>query len=215
MLVGSYVPMSLSCRRSTVSKTLRGNRIPLPTTNQQKNYTCGPAVLSSIFSYWGVSTKEADLAEELKSDPIGGTSPYQLNKAAKSRGFKTIWREKMTNSELKRCLNVGRPVIITVQAWASTPEELAGDSGHYVIAIDYDDKKVYFEDPALNGCRGFIPWSELHSRWHDKDKNGKCFNRFGLVMWKDSKPVKEAIVAGSVFINYADAPFLKEGYRSK
>lgn len=198
-----------------MTRTLRGNRIPLPDISQQHGYTCGPAVLSTIFRYWGEYVDESTLAEELMSDPIGGTSPEQLNKAAKQRGFRTIWREYMTNQELIHYLNTGRPVIITVQAWATTPAELAGDSGHYVIAIDYDDDNVYFEDPALNGCRGYIPWDELDSRWHDKDKTGKPYNRFGLVVWKDTKPVTESVVSAVVFINFkytqeVNPPFLKE-----
>ena len=193
-----------------MTRTLRGNRIPLPDTRQKLDHTCGPAVLSAIFSYWGEYIKEADLAEELSSDPVGGTSPDRLNDAAESRGFNTLWRERMTNYELKAHLDMGRPVIITVQAWASTPSELAGDSGHYVIAIDYDEDNVYFEDPALDDCRGFIPWVELDSRWHDKDKNGKPFKRFGLVMWKDTKPVTESIIANAVFIHCVDVPLVKE-----
>jgi hypothetical protein len=189
-------------------RALRGNRIPLPDTRQKLDHTCGPAVLSAIFSYWGEHVREEDLAEELKSDPIGGTSPDRLNYAAMSRGFHTMWRERMTNAELRRHLNIGRPVIVTVQAWA-TPTELKGDSGHYVIAIDYDKENVYFEDPALDDCRGYIPWKELDSRWYDKNKAGKPFKRFGLVVWKDTKPVTESIITNSVFIHFEDAPFVK------
>ena len=189
-------------------RALRGNRIPLPDTRQKLDHTCGPAVLSAIFSYWGEHVREEDLAEELKSDPIGGTSPDRLNYAAMSRGFHTMWRERMTNAELRRHLNIGRPVIVTVQAWA-TPAESKGDSGHYVIAIDYDKENVYFEDPALDDCRGYIPWKELDSRWYDKNKAGKPFKRFGLVVWKDTKPVSESIIPNSVFIHFEDAPFGK------
>jgi len=191
-------------------RTLRGNRIPLPDIRQQRNHTCGPAVLTSIFNYWGVKAGELELAAELNSDPIGGTSPDNLHKAAKSRGFNTIWHEGMTNDELASYLRSGRPVIITVQAWATTQAELEGDSGHYVIAIDYDEENVYFEDPALDDCRGYIPWDELDSRWHDRDKTGKTYNRFGLVMWKDCKPVYESVISNVTFICVEDVPFAKE-----
>lgn len=189
-------------------RALLGNRIPLPDTRQKLDHTCGPAVLSAIFSYWGEHVREEDLAEELKSDPTDGTSPDRLNYAAMSRGFHTMWRERMTNAELRRHLNIGRPVIVTIQAWA-TPAELKGDSGHYVIAIDYDKENVYFEDPALDDCRGYIPWKELDSRWYDKNKAGRLFRRFGLVVWKDTKPVTEAVITNSAFIHFEDAPFVK------
>lgn len=196
-------------------RTLRGNRIPLPDISQQHGYTCGPAVLSTIFYYWGVYVDEATLAEELMSDPIGGTTPENMNTAARIRGFHTLWHEDMSNKELCKNLDLGRPVIITVQAWASTPAELAGDSGHYVIAIDYDDNNVYFEDPALDGCRGYIPWNELDKRWHDKDKTGKSYNRFGLVIWKNTKPVTKAVLDAVVFINSKDIGNLTAVHRKE
>jgi predicted double-glycine peptidase len=190
-------------------RTLRGNRIPLPDTKQQRSHTCGPAVLSSIFNYWGYLADELELAEELSSDPVGGTCPDMLQKAAIGRGFNTIWHEGMSNSDLTRYLDSGRPVIITVQAWASTQAELEGDSGHYVIAIDYDENNVYFEDPALDDCRGYIPWVELNERWHDKDKTGKTYNRFGLVVWKNSKPVYKSVISNVALICVKDIPFVK------
>ena len=191
-------------------RTLRGNRIPLPDIRQQRSHTCGPAVLSSVFNYWGCIESEFNLAEELNSDPRGGTSPDKLQQAAMSRGFETIWHEDMSDSELISYLDSGRPVIITVQAWASTQAELEGDSGHYVIAIDYDSNNVYFEDPALDDCRGYIPWAELESRWHDKDKTGKKYDRFGLVIWKNTKPVYESVIQNVALIRIDDAPFMKE-----
>ena len=106
--------------------------------------------------------------------------------------------------DLKSYLETGRPVIITVQAWASTPAELAGDSGHYVIAIDYDDTSVYFEDPALDDSRGYIPWSELEQRWHDRDMLGRPYKRLGLAVWKDCEPVTESIIESIAMILFED-----------
>ena len=187
-----------------MTRTLRGNRIPLPDARQKSCYTCGPAALSAILGYWGEFIDEAVLAAELKSDPIDGTSPMELSKAAKARGYSTVWHERMTNQELKYYLEEGHPVIIAVQAWASTPAELAGDSGHYVIAIDYDSKNVYFEDPALDDARGYIPWQDFEDRWHDKDKTGRPYRRFGLAIWKNERPVTESFVEAISMILFED-----------
>jgi predicted double-glycine peptidase len=191
-------------RRPTMIRALRGNRIPIPDTRQKSGYTCGPAALSAIFSYWGEFVDEEDLALELGSDPVGGTPPVGLMQAAMKRGYQTAWHERMTNQELKHYLEEGRPVVIAVQAWASTPAELAGDSGHYVIAIDYDDTNVYFEDPALDDARGYIPWQDFEDRWHDKDKTGRPYSRLGLAIWKDERPVTEAFVEAISMILFED-----------
>lgn len=177
-----------------MTRTLRGNRIPIPEIRQKCEHTCGPAVLGAILNYWGDIIEEIDLAIELEADPVEGTSPIKINSSAISRGYNTVWHEHMTNQELKFYLENGRPVIIAIQAWASTPRELAGDSGHYVIAIDYDEDNAYFEDPALDNSRGYIPWEDMEARWYDIDKSGVPYKRFGLAIWKDSLPVLPEIV---------------------
>lgn len=48
--------------------------------------------------------------------------------------------------------------------WDNTWED-----GHYVVAIGYDEKYIYFEDPSILGGIGYIPKSEFLRRWHDYD----------------------------------------------
>lgn len=188
-------------------RTMRGNRIPMTNVRQRSCYTCGPAALCAILHYWGEFTSEETLAIEMGSDPVGGTSPDKIRRAALDRGYSTLWKESMSNQELKSYLEEGKPIIIVVQAWATTPAELNGDGGHYVIAIDYDEDNVYFEDPALDDARGYIPWGDLDTRWHDTDKAGKLFSRFGLVIWKDESPVMESVTEAVSLILHKDKDY--------
>jgi predicted double-glycine peptidase len=75
-----------------------------------------------------------------------------------------------------------------MQAWDETPDKEKTykklGSGHYVVVIGYDDNYVYFEDPVLEGERGVLTYDEFAKRWHDKDRDGKVYHRFGLVLWK-------------------------------
>ena len=40
-----------------------------------------------------------------------------------------------------------------------------------MVAIGYDDKFIYFEDPSILGGVGYIPKAEFLVRWHDYDTN--------------------------------------------
>ena len=48
--------------------------------------------------------------------------------------------------------------------------------GHYVVAIGYDQKKIYFEDPYTIS-HTFLPYKELERRWHGEKR---C--RIGIVI---------------------------------
>jgi predicted double-glycine peptidase len=58
------------------------------------------------------------------------------------------------------------------------------DSGHWVVAIGYDDDKVYFEDPWIPHARAYLTWDELDDRWHDLDYDNSKVYRYGAAIWK-------------------------------
>jgi predicted double-glycine peptidase len=49
-----------------------------------------------------------------------------------------------------------------------------------MVVIGYDDKNIYFEDPAIFG-KGYIPIKEFVKRWHALDKNE--IKRYGIAVW--------------------------------
>jgi uncharacterized protein YvpB len=94
----------------------------------------------------------------------------------------------MSLEQLISFVNMGRPVIVCMQAWDETSEKKKNykelESGHYVVVIGHDERNIYIEDPVLEGNRGILPHKEFMKRWHDKDGDGKEYHRFGLVLWK-------------------------------
>lgn len=78
------------------------------------------------------------------------------------------------------------PDILAIQAWAQDgdPRDLdhwiaRTEDGHYLIAIGYDNKSMYFEDPAMFGI-GYIGFNELNARWHDYDQSGARLDHFAI-----------------------------------
>jgi predicted double-glycine peptidase len=77
-----------------------------------------------------------------------------------------------------------------LQAWPSRSKKNYKNDwkdGHWVVAIGYDAKGVYFEDPSLAAIRGFLNYKDLKVRWHDQAGSGKekrYIDHYGLAIWK-------------------------------
>jgi predicted double-glycine peptidase len=152
-------------------------QIHLPSSRQQTNYTCGAAALRSIARYYGKDLKNEKAWEELcSSGTKKGTHPEDIVAAAESLGFDAKMKEGMTIAELTKHIKARHPVIVAIQAWsnADNPKDVKEgykklNDGHYVVAIGYDKKNIYFEDPSVKGSRAYIPRKEFMERWIDRE----------------------------------------------
>ena len=155
-------------------------RVPLPAIQQAKNYDCGIAVLLSIMAYYGVPHDELDrtrLAKTLGTNRTG-TKPGAILRAARRYGLQAKQVAPMEMQELCHQLDRRRPVVVSARAY--------GD-GHYVAAVGYDRKRIYFRDPMCEGVYAHIERAELASRWWDYE-NGKRVDRLGIVVYRRSPP---------------------------
>jgi predicted double-glycine peptidase len=169
-------------------------KIALPKVRQQTNYSCGPAALKAIAKYFQVGTDdEKDYIKLCKATKELGSSPDNIEKAAIKLGLKTKLKKNMTIKELLNYLKKGIPVICSMQAWGSGGEVYdKAQSGHYNVAIGFDDKKIYFEDPSIDHPdRGYLSYEEFDDRWHDIEVGGKHFSHLGIALWKDT-PLPDA-----------------------
>lgn len=166
--------------------------VDLPSVRQQRSHTCAAACLRAICKFFKVgSAAERDFAKKLDSHPEGGTAPADIVKTCEDWGLGVEAKEKMTIKQLKNYVKSGVPVICAMQAWGSPKQYSNDQSGHYVVAIGYDDRNVYFMDPAMvSGSRGFLPDDVFVSRWHDEDKHGEKFSHLGISVWTN-EPDKE------------------------
>jgi predicted double-glycine peptidase len=163
--------------------------IELPNTVQATDYTCGAAALLSVSAYYGAGPKtEAEVVRDMGFGE-DGSDPAHLVGAAHRYGLHVHEYRAMTDRQLARCLDRGRPVILMLQAWPEKPP-LTGfrdvwDSGHWVVAIGHDARGVYFADPSLDGARGVLSHAELDERWHDiEGVEAHHTYRYGVAVWR-------------------------------
>ncbi len=161
-----------------------------PELRQAYDWDCGASAIQSILIYYGIDVRAGLIIEKAGTNYDYGTTPANMRAVFKSYKLKCT-AGKMTIADIKDCLDKKTPVILLLQAW--TRQENVDwknnwSDGHYVIAIGYDSKKIYFEDPSSFG-RTYLTYDELLKRWHDKDKNDKKYINWGLVV--TGKPSRE------------------------
>lgn len=153
-----------------------------PNLRQTYDYDCGAQVLQSVIAYYGVDVAECDIIKSAGTNKEG-TSIKGLVRTAKKNGFKIITKS-MTVDEVKAYIDQEMPVILMLQAWGRSNSNYAKgwSNGHFVVAIGYDFKKIYFEDPAAIQ-RTYLTYKELEKRWHDTDTDGTKYKNLGIVLY--------------------------------
>lgn len=164
-------------------------KVPVPEVQQKTHFSCGAAVVHSVCSYWGLGLdSHYDYFPYLETDESYGTLPEKIVKYFRDVGLKCSIKHKMTIDNLCSLVDLGKPVIIAIQAYGNPKYYHKNANGHYVIVIGHDKDHLYLEDPSMNCSRGYIKKSELKPRWHDMDYRGTYHENMGIVVWHNNKP---------------------------
>jgi ABC-type bacteriocin/lantibiotic exporter with double-glycine peptidase domain len=139
--------------------------IDLPDVRQRADHDCGAAVFACVTRYW------EGRGRKIKSHPIHGTPPDQLEPAFRAAGY-LVSSGNMTVGDLKHHAGQGRPVVCPVQ-WDGC--------GHWVVVRGVARGRVYLMDPA-NGPTS-VTLAEWEACWHDADRRATVYERHGLAVW--------------------------------
>lgn len=155
--------------------------LDFPDLRQTFEYDCGASVLQSILVYFGIELREEIIINEAKTTETG-TSVENIEHVLYSHGLELDSRS-MDISDIKKYLDKDVPVILLLQAWSEDDEDYKKDwkDGHYVVALGYDEDKLYFEDP-YTFKRAWLSFNEINDRWHDV-VNGKKYFNHGIAVY--------------------------------
>lgn len=177
--------------------------INLPSSRQQVNYSCGAVCLRSIARYYGKDLdNEKEFRDLCNAGKTKGSRPEELVNAANLFGFNAEVKENMSLQELTTYIQNRIPVIVAIQAWGNEedPQKRMEDysklkDGHYVIAIGFNDKNIYFEDPSVKGFRSVLSKQDFLNRWIDKESNPeKVVERLGIIIRSNEQPKDKQII---------------------
>ena len=155
----------------------------IPDVLQYSDFDCGDMCVQAVMAYYGFDLNEIRLLKKLKTRTTTGTETEHITEFFKREKFKVDARS-MDIADLIRFIDKKIPVIVLAQAWKTTDVKygITNAFGHYMIAIGYDDKNIYLEDPAIFG-KGYIPIKEFEKRWHAEDKKNEFLIRYGIAVW--------------------------------
>jgi predicted double-glycine peptidase len=159
--------------------------LAVPDVRQATDYTCGASALQAVLMYWGIEVREDELAKACRTTANDGTNRHSLIRVAKEYGLQVTAAAPMSDATLRRHLDQGHPVILSLQAWSGVDKPdyaKRWEDGHYVVAIGYDQERLYVEDPSILGSKGWMTFKELDARWHDYDSGpDDRYTRLGIV----------------------------------
>ena len=155
--------------------------LQFPELRQTYNFDCGACALASILAYYGIDVRE-DRIMETAGTTKDGTNPAGISKVLAYYGL-DFNMGPMSIDDVKKEIDSSYPILITLQAYKTSdlPYSECWDDGHYVIAIGYDERNLYFEDPS-SYKRTWLSFIELAERWHDVGADGIKLIQWGCVI---------------------------------
>jgi len=156
--------------------------LKFPELRQTYTWDCGVCALQSILEYYGLDVRESVIMKLAKTTK-GGTSATGIKRVIKKYGL-DFTAGQMTVAQIKKYLDKKTPVILLVQAWSDKKVDWEKDwaDGHYVDAIGYDKKRIYFEDPS-SVLRTYLTYKEFEKRWHDGSVKGRKYIHWGIAVF--------------------------------
>lgn len=160
--------------------------LDFPELRQTYEYDCGAKSLQAVLAYYGIEIREEILIKMAKTKPKEGTSIENICKTLEKFHLQFDSRS-MTIEEIKHYIDQKIPVIILLQAWSNRICSYINNyhNGHWVVAIGYNQRKIFFEDP-YSFHRTFLYQTELAERWHGREGREKI-SHYGIAVFGPPK----------------------------
>jgi ABC-type bacteriocin/lantibiotic exporter with double-glycine peptidase domain len=133
---------------------------------QIQPYSCGAAALKAVMQHWDEHADERDLIREVGVDPASGSTCYQVESAARQRGYWAQTQKFDSIDELEQFTSRDVPVILAIHSFTRAGQ------GHFVVATDVEPDFVEIMDPNVRGNRRTLTRDELDKRWKFRDRVG-------------------------------------------
>ncbi len=140
-------------------KTSEPVRLPVPVVKQDTEWSCGPAALQAVLSYYDFHVTESELRELTGTTSDLGANPEALAECAASFGFEST-AAVVDLRQVQSLLDQGQPVILCVQGYGE---------GHFAVAHGYTADRLLFTDSYHPKGASYIPYTELDRRWVGDD----------------------------------------------
>jgi hypothetical protein len=139
--------------------------LTLRDARQTSEWTCGRAVLETVWDFFGVRSRP------VPSTPLDGTSPDTIEALLWQSGL-SLQSGSMDIADLKYHTGRGRPVVCCVTE--------AGAVGHWVCVSGVQYRTVFYQCPDDGPSRE--PIASFEGRWTDQTRRGVSYVRWGIAV---------------------------------
>lgn len=155
--------------------------LSVPYFKQDREYSCGPACLQMVFSYYHKRMSEEDLMRELRTNEAIGTRPSWMIRVARRHGFFCYVNNDSSLDEVRYFLRLKKPLIVYFV------EPFTGDD-HFTVIVGFDKEKIIMNDSLMGeGYEFFL--DAFDKRWHGEKKYQKTLRRWMLVISPEEIPM--------------------------
>lgn len=131
--------------------------INVPYIAQQTPYTCGPASLRMVLSFYGIERTEEELQARLATNEVRGTRHADMIRVAREEGLYVFENEHSSIVEIFALLKLLIPVVVHFV-------EPSENDNHYAVVVRVDDTHTTLHDP-WNGKRTSMHTDDFVARW--------------------------------------------------
>jgi len=140
---------------------------------QEHEAYCGPAVAQMVLKRFGTELTQQEIAKELETDMVVGTSARELVSFFERRGFQVSRKNGAQWKDVEQALATS-PVVIVEYL------ELEEDIAHYTLVSTLREDAIVLNDP-LFGAEYVLPKEIFLKRWLD-DADKLCGDQLLLTV---------------------------------
>lgn len=138
--------------------------LSVPHSPQEEDVGCLGACAQMILLYLGRSHSQQALNATLGLTSIG--TPFRNIERLSQFGLRVLL-ESGNTATLQNALDQGTPPLVFLKTgdlpyWAA-------DTAHAVVAIGYDDRGIYLNDPMLDSAPQHVNWDDFLLAWNEQD----------------------------------------------
>lgn len=118
--------------------------LPVDGYRQQRPWSCGPAALKILMTYFGHPVSEEQLIHLTSAKSSGGTEHEGMVRAAEILGHQVFAKENASEQDIMRFIQQGIPVIVDFQG---------SQGGHFAVVSGVRNGRVILDDPRETGTQ--------------------------------------------------------------
>lgn len=136
---------------------------------QKADYTCGPAALKALLSFYGIDISEEKLEKLCGTTEEKGTYHWQISEALDKLNIGYLMKNNAKLKDIYKYIINGYPVLVDLEK---------DGNGHYSIVIGMDNEKVRILDTDSKSESEIykkIDKNKFKDLWYDKNKNNQPY----------------------------------------